>query len=94
MEWTALIVLAILIETIVENIKIVWKENKEVNVTAIVVIVTAIVITTLTGADIFPIVNIPIKVPYVGSMLTGIIVSRGANLVNDLWNKLNLGEKK
>ena len=28
------------------------------------------------------------RIPYVGAVLTGLIMSRGANFVNDLWDRL------
>jgi hypothetical protein len=31
----------------------------------------------------------PLAVPFLGSVLTGIITARGANFVNDLFTRLN-----
>lgn len=88
MEYAQLIIIAILIEAIWENLKMIWKDKK-VNINMIGVLVIAIVICLLTKIDIFPIVGISMIVPYVGSVFTGVIVSRGANFVNDLFNRLN-----
>ena len=38
--------------------------------------------------NIFEIVGIEISIEMIGYILTGIIVSRGANFVNDLFKKL------
>ena len=91
MEWTALIVLAILIEAIIANLKVIWSDKK-FSISALITLIVSIAITCLTGADIFPLVDLPIAVPFIGSALTGIIVSRGANFVNDLWSKITGGK--
>ena len=88
MEYAQLIIVAILIEAIWENLKMIWKDKK-LNVNMIGVLIISIAICLLTGMDIFPIVGITMIVPFVGSVLTGIIVARGANFVNDLFNRLN-----
>jgi len=42
----------------------------------------------LSGLDVFEMVGIPLRVPYMGSVLTGIVCGRGASVVYDLWDKL------
>lgn len=88
MEYMQLVIISILIEAIWENIKMSWNE-KTLNVNMFCVLIISIIVCLITGIDIFPIVGISVKVPYIGSALTGIIVSRGANFVNDLFSKLN-----
>lgn len=89
MEYAQLIIVAILIEAIWENLKMIWKDRK-VNLNTIGVLVLSIVVCLLAKIDIFPIVGLSLSVPFVGSGLTGIIVSRGANFVNDLFEKLKV----
>ena len=87
MEFTQLIIVAILVEAIWENLKMIWEEGK-LSVNKIGSLLLAILICVLGNVDIFPIVGIVITVPFVGAAMTGIIVSRGANFVNDLFTKL------
>lgn len=87
MEFAQLITVAILVEAIWENIKMVYQSGK-VSVSMIGSLVISILICTLTSIDIFPLIGLTINVPIVGSILTGIIVSRGANFVSDLFTKL------
>lgn len=89
MEYAQLIIVAILIEAIWENLKMIWKDRK-VNINTVGVLVLSIIVCILTKIDIFPIVGLSLSVPFVGSGLTGIIVSRGANFVNDLFEKLKV----
>lgn len=92
MEYTQLVIVAILIEAIWENIKMVW-QNGKFSIDKIGSLVISILICILAKIDIFPIVNLSIMVPVIGSILTGIIVSRGANFVHDLFNKIS-GDKE
>lgn len=92
MEYAQLVIVAILIEAIWENIKMVW-QNGKFSIDKIGSLVISILICILAKIDIFPIVNLSIIVPVIGSILTGIIVSRGSNFVHDLFNKIS-GDKE
>ena len=70
----------------------IW-QNGKFSVDKIGALVISILICILAKIDIFPIVNLSIVVPVIGSILTGIIVSRGANFVHDLFNKIS-GDKE
>jgi hypothetical protein len=93
MEYAQLIIVAILIEAIWENLKMIW-ENGKISVNRCGSLLLSIIICLLANIDIFPIVGIAISIPFVGAGLTGIIVARGANFVNDLFTRLNGEEKK
>lgn len=82
-----IMVIALLAETIWENLKMVWQEGK-VNVDRIGALIISIVISVATQLDVFAILNFGIVVPFVGSFLTGILISRGANVIHDLLNKI------
>lgn len=87
MDFAQLIIVAILVEAIWENIKLIY-QDKKISVSMIGSLVIAILLCVLGSIDIFPIVGISISIPVIGSVLTGIIVSRGANFVSDLFTKL------
>lgn len=88
MEFTQVILIAILIEAIWENIKMIW-QNGKFSVDKIGSLVMSILVCVLVNIDMFSLMNLNISVPFVGSVLTGILVSRGANFVHDLINKIN-----
>lgn len=92
MEYMQLVIIAILVEAIWENIKMIWQKGK-LSIDVIGALGFGILICILTNANIFPIVGISIKIPVIGEILTGIIVSRGANFVHDLFTKLKGGNK-
>lgn len=92
MEYAQLIIVAILIEAIWENIKMVW-QNGKFSIDKIGALVISVLICILAKIDIFPIVNLSVSIPVIGRIFTGIIVSRGANFVHDLFNKIS-GDKE
>lgn len=87
MDFAQLILVAILVEAIWENIKMIYDKQK-LNINMMGSLVLGIVVCLLSQIDIFPIVGLNMAVPFIGSIFTGIIVSRGANFVNDLFKKL------
>lgn len=86
MEITTLLIIAILVEAIWENIKSIWDGG--LNINRIGSLILAILICILTKLDLFAIVGIYLSIPIAAYILTGIIVSRGANFVNDLFGKI------
>jgi len=87
MDYAQLIIIAILVEAIWENLKMIWDKNK-LNINMLGSLLLSMIICVLAQINIFEIVGINLIVPVVGSLLTGIIVSRGANFVNDLFKKV------
>ena len=82
-----IIVIALLAETIWENLKMVWQEGK-VNVDRIGALIVSVVVSMATQLDIFAILNFGIAIPFFGIFLTGILISRGAFVILDLLNKI------
>lgn len=93
MDYSQLIIIAILVEAIWENLKMIWDKNK-LNINMLGSLLLSMIICVLAQINIFTIVGIELIVPTIGYLLTGIIVSRGANFVNDLFSKLNNKEEK
>lgn len=87
MDFAQLIIIAILVEAIWENLKMVY-DKKKVNFNMIGSLCLSIIICSLARINIFEIVGISLTFPVIGYIMTGIIVSRGANFVNDLFSKL------
>ena len=87
MDYAQLIIIAILVEAIWENLKMIWNKNK-LNFNMLGSLLLSMIICVLAQINIFKIVGIELIVPIIGCLLTGIIVSRGANFVNDLFKKL------
>lgn len=86
-DLSQLVVVAILVEAIWENIKMVYKENK-FSISMIGSLVISILICVLANMNIFEMVGIEMSVPIICNIFTGILCSRGANLVSDLFTKI------
>lgn len=87
MEFAQLVLIAILVEAIWENLKMTY-DQKKLNINMLGSLLLGVLICILAKIDIFVIVGINLIIPFIGYILTGIIVSRGANFVNDLFKKL------
>ena len=83
-----LIVLAALIEALVQTLKPIWKPEKrtvEFFVTLGVGLAVSVFLNYLAGLDIFSVLGVPLlKLPVVGVIATGVLLSRGAQFVHDL----------
>lgn len=87
-----LIILALLAEAIWENLRMIWEDGK-FNVNRLGALILSIIIAVGTRTDLFELLNLNIFVPVLGSIFTGILISRGANVVHDLLKKIqNLSE--
>ena len=79
----------IITEALTEYADMVVKDRKldwHVIVTALIGIGAAL----LFGVDVFELIGITAKVPYVGMVLTGILISRGGNYIHDVLKRLGV----
>ena len=89
-----LIILAFLSEAIWENLKMIW-ENGKFSINRLGALILSIIIAVGTRIDLFELLKLNMFIPILGSVFTGILISRGANVVHDLLKKiqsLNEGE--
>jgi len=82
-----LIVLAMIGEAVWETLKMTWQQGK-FSIDKIGALIIGLLIAIGTGLDLFELVQIPIAIPYLGLILTGVLLSRGANFVHDLLKKI------
>ena len=90
-----MLVLAVTVEGLVEYVKSV-AEHKEWKTIALQLGAAAvsILLCLASGADLYAALGVEFAVPFVGSILTGIFASRGANYASDIIGKLRkVGEK-
>ncbi len=87
MDVLALIVIALTGEAIWESLKMIWEEGK-VSIDRIGAIIVCLLLAFGARLDIFELVGIPLVIPYLGMFFTGILASRGANFIHDLYAKL------
>lgn len=87
-----IISVSIIAESVWETLKMVW-QNGKVSIDRIGALVVSISITIGTQIDIFNLFGIKTTIPFMGIILTGILVSRGSNFIHDLLEKLSRSMK-
>ena len=89
-------VAAILVEGLVQVVKT-WVPEGIVEPGGLWPVVSAVfgvVLCVLGKLDILHIAGIRLEVPLVGALLTGVLISRGASFIHDLWAKVQGKEKQ
>ena len=92
-----LLIVAALIEAVFEALKpvlapaISWLEVRAVPADRLAALVISIIICLGIGSqvDLFALLGLTIGIPYLGVLLTAIILARGSNFVHDLLGTLN-----
>lgn len=86
MELVSVFLFAVLVEAIITNVKQIIDDNFNwVKVTSLVL---SIAISVAYQVDLFANAGFTSVVPYVGSVLTGIVISRGSNFVYEIITNL------
>ena len=84
------VVIAVLIEAIVQVIKGVVPEGATVPgyLWPTCSIILGVMVCVFAKVDALAILGLEMEIPYVGCGLTGVLVSRGASFVHDVWGKV------
>lgn len=87
-----ILALSVLVEAIVEYAKSIEKMFTEKNyrtaVTQLSAAIIAIVLCFAANANLFAALGITFAAPWIGTALTGLFASRGANFVSDLIKRI------
>jgi hypothetical protein len=80
---------AVLVEAIVTALKPVWDPDKrKVSFGALASLIVGLGIAFAAGMDLCSAAGVPIHVPVVPQLITGILISRGANYVYDILSQI------
>ncbi|MDL2318184.1 hypothetical protein LJC74_03695 [Eubacteriales bacterium OttesenSCG-928-A19] len=84
------LMMAVIVEAIVEVVKgWVPAETKTPGwVWPVVSAVLGVGLCIAASVDVFALLDVSLSVPLLGAVLTGVLISRGANFVHDLWNNI------
>lgn len=88
-----IIVISMLCEAVWESLKMVWQGEKHLTLDKFGALVMSVLISFATGLDLLVLLEIDSSIPYIGVLLTGILLSRGANFLHDLISKLSNSSK-
>lgn len=87
MTFFSLIYVAIIVEGIITYIKN-FSSGDKFKWEMLVAVLIGIMVALAYNIDLFALVGLSSSVPYVGSILTGILISRGSNYIFDLIKSL------
>ena len=80
-----LALVAFLVEALIQTIKPIYEKDKGWNKHSLLALAVGILVCLATGFDLFELLQVPVQVPYLGSVLTGVLASRGSNFVHDIF---------
>ncbi len=78
---TVIIVVAVMVEAVVETLKLQGEKMSWDRVTAIAI---GLILAVGANIDIFVLLGVPLKFSLMGNIITGLIISRGANFAHDI----------
>ena len=90
-SWSIVVLFAILVEAVVQVVKAGVPETVRVpawlwpSVSAVI----GVTMCVTAGVDALSSLGIEIKIAFIGQSITGLLVSRGASFVHDVWTKVN-----
>lgn len=87
MEMFGIVLMAIVVEGVVTYVKE-WFVNKNIAWQQILAVVLGVVVAIGYGADLFALFGLASTIPYLGSVLTGVLIARGSNYIFDLIKQL------
>jgi len=87
MDFFKLLVIAASLEALWETCKMFWQAGK-VNADRIGAALLGVFLCIAAGVDFFALVSIPLSVPYAGMVLSGLLISRGANFIHDFLGSI------
>lgn len=83
MDLTKLVIVALIAESLWETAKLIWQHGK-INIDRIGAILVGILLAIITGLDMFEMLGLKLSIPILGEIITGLLLSRGANFMHDL----------
>lgn len=79
---------ALIVEALWETTKMFW-QNGKFSYDKLGAVMFGELVAIGAGIDFMAAVKLPIKIPYVGMILTGILISRGSNFMHDILGNMN-----
>ncbi len=89
MEIATILIMSVLIEAVITYIKT-FAVDKKISWQMIISALLSILICIAYGVDIPASVGVETNIAFVGNIITGILVSRGSNYINDLFKMITL----
>ena len=90
----SVVIIAIVIQTVVENLKKLIKfpsgyYKKILNLKVLLTMIVSLIICVSSQIELLSLLGIELVVPYLDSVITGIICSGGATTIHEMVKKIN-----
>lgn len=85
-QFSQIFIMSFVTVSIYDIIKSFYKDNK-IDIHAIITAILGIILSLAAGLDAFTLVGINFAVPFIGQILTGLVISKGSNYVYDFITK-------
>lgn len=82
-EFFGIILMAIVVEGVVTYVKE-WFVDKKVAWQQVLAVALGVLVAIGYGADLFALFGLVSTIPYLGAVLTGVLIARGSNYIFDL----------
>jgi len=79
---------ALLVEAVVETIRLIFDKTKPLTPAFVGALILGVTVCVVYSQDLFALAGLETKIPYIGSVLSGLILARGANAISDVLGKL------
>lgn len=86
-------IIALISESVWETLKMTWQKGK-ISIDRVGALIVSLVICLDVRLDILKLLEINTAIPFVGIILTAILISRGSNFMHDLLVKLGQSNTK
>ena len=86
-------IVALIAESVWETLKMIWQQGK-VSVDRIGALIVSLVICIGVRLDILSLLGVESRIPFLGIVLTSILISRGSNFVHDLLVRVGVDKSK
>lgn len=90
----SVVIIAIVIQTVVENLKKLIKfpsgyYKKILNLKVLLTMIVSLIICVSSRIELMSLLGVEVVVPYLDSVITGIICSGGATTIHEMVKKIN-----
>jgi hypothetical protein len=88
--WALVLLFGVLVEAIIQVVKG-WLPDAVIApgwLWPVASAVTGIILSFAAGVDALSALGVEITAPFVGQVVTGLLVSRGSNFIHDLWKRI------
>lgn len=91
-EITSFLFMAFFLEGFVNFIKQIVDADKTIKYTYILSLIFGVCLCIIFNLDLLTILGLNSTIPFAGNVVSGLIISRGSNYVNDIYNKFMVKE--